>query len=158
MRRMELSGEIVACRFFAGINSLQFASPVIARELETAESAEGLYWMNAADPASPAGLNIAGLDPRIPARLPSTRLYFRGGQLIAVTNKNGKEAHIFISPNDSDIVALIELLKIPRARKVHPEKKLSVETINGAEAALSEYAPVFKEAGFVPDRGSLLFW
>jgi ATP-dependent Lhr-like helicase len=158
MRRMELSGELVTGRFFAGINSLQFASPAIARELENAESVEGIYWMNVADPASPAGLNIEGLDPRIPARLPSSRLYFRGGQLIAVTNKNGKETQIFIPPDDSDIAALIEFLKIPRTRKVHPEKKLSVETINGAEAAHSEYAQVFENAGFVCDRGKLCFW
>jgi ATP-dependent Lhr-like helicase len=158
MRRMELSGELVAGRFFAGINSLQFASPAIAHELENAESVEGIYWMNAADPASPAGLNIEGLDPRIPARLPSSRLYFWGEQLIAVTNKNGKEAHIFIAPDTTDIAALIELLKIPRTRKVHPEKKLSVETINGVEASRSEYAQVFKEAGFVCDRGRLFLW
>jgi ATP-dependent Lhr-like helicase len=158
MRRMELSGELVAGRFFAGIHSLQFASSAIARELENAESVEGIYWMNAADPASPAGLNIEGLDPRIPARLPSTRLYFRGGQLIAVTNKNGKEVQIFIPPDTTDIAALLELLKIPRTRKVHPEKKLSIETINGAEAAHSEYVQVFKDAGFVCDRGRLFLW
>jgi hypothetical protein len=114
--------------------------------------------MNAADPASPAGLDIEGLDPRIPARLASSRLYFRGEALVAVTNKNGKETHIFISPDDPDIVALVELFKIPRVRKVSPENKIAIVTINGAEAARGEYAPVFKAAGFVPDRGKLCFW
>jgi ATP-dependent Lhr-like helicase len=158
MRRMELSGELIVGRFFSGINSLQFAAPTVLRELENAESFDGMYWMNAADPASPAGLDIEGLDPRIPLRLPSTRLYFRGGQLAAVTNKNGKEVQFFISPNDTDIAALIELLKIPRTRKVLPEKKLSVETINSAKAVHSEYAPAFQAAGFVPDRNKLCFW
>jgi ATP-dependent Lhr-like helicase len=158
MRRMELSGELVAGRFFSGINSLQFAAPAVLRELENAESFDGIYWMNAADPASPAGLDIEGLDPRIPSRLPSTRLYFRGGQLAAVTNKNSKEVQFFISPNDTDIAAIIELLKIPRTRKVLPEKKLSVEAINSAEAVHSEYAPAFQATGFVPDRSKLCFW
>jgi len=128
------------------------------RELENAESFNGLYWMNAADPASPAGLDIEGLDPRIPGRLPSSRLYFRGETLVAVTGKNGREQRIFIGADDPDIAALIELFKIPRTRKVFPEKKLSVEHINDAEAALSEYAPAFRSAGFVPDRGRLCFW
>jgi ATP-dependent Lhr-like helicase len=158
MRRMELSGELVAGRFFAGINSLQFASPAIARELENAESLNRIYWINAADPASPAGLNIEGLDSRLPARLPSSRLYYKGGQLIAVTNKNGKEVQFFIPPDDTDSADLIALLKIPRTRKVHPEKKIVLQTINGAEAAHSEYAPLFKTAGFIPDRGRMCFW
>ena len=158
IRRMELSGELVTGRFFAGINSLQFASPAIARELENAESLNGLYWMNAADPASPAGLDIEGFDPSIPGRLPSSRLYFRGGQLVAVTNKNGKDQQILIKSDDPDIAALIELIKIPHARKIFPESKISIERVNGAEAALSDYAAAFKAAGFVADRGKLCFW
>ncbi|MDR0494473.1 MAG: hypothetical protein LBG95_02445, partial [Treponema sp.] len=162
MRRMELSGELCAGRFFAGINSLQFAAPSIVKELEKAEalrgSSGGVYWMNAADPASPAGLEIEGLDPRIPARLSSNRLYFRGEQLAAVSGKNGREARIYIAPGDPDLAALVELYKIPRARKVSPESKIAVETINGADAAISEYAPVFKTAGFVPDRRKLCYW
>jgi ATP-dependent Lhr-like helicase len=158
----DLSGELCAGRFFAGINSLQFASPAIAHELEKTEtlcgSSGGIYWMNAADPASPAGLEIAGLDSRIPARLSSSRLYFRGDQLIAVTNKNGKDTHIFIAPDDPDIAALVELFKIPRTRKVSPESKIAVLSINGGEAARCEYTPVFKAAGFVADRGKLCCW
>jgi ATP-dependent Lhr-like helicase len=166
IRRMELSGELIAGRFFAGINSLQFASPAIARELENVDALcgavgdapGGIYWMNAADPASPAGLDIEGLDSRIPGRLPSGRLYFRGEHLAAVSGKNGKEQQIFIAPGDSDIAALIEAIKIPRTRKVLPENKIVIEKINDAEAARSNYAPAFKFAGFVPDRGKLCFW
>jgi ATP-dependent Lhr-like helicase len=158
MRRMELAGELVAGRFFAGINSLQFASPAIARELENAEAADGIYWMNAADTASPAGLGIEGLDPRIPDRLPSSRLYFRGSPLIAVSNRNGKEQHVFIAPDDPGIPVLIDLIKIPRARKVLPDNKIIVDTINNETAGQSEYARVFQDSGFVSDRGRLCFW
>jgi ATP-dependent Lhr-like helicase len=158
MRRMELAGELAAGRFFAGINSLQFASPIIARELENAEAVAGIYWMNAADPASPAGLGIEGLDPRIPDRLPSSRIYFRGTQLIAVSNRNGKEQHIFIAPDDPGITALIDLIKIPRTRKVFPDNKIIVDTINNKSAGQCEYAHVFQDSGFVSDRGRLCFW
>jgi len=170
MRRMELAGELVAGRFFAGINSLQFASPAIAAELEKADAFGGIYWMNAADPASLAGLGIEGLDRRIPSRLPTNRLYFRGAQLIAVSKRNGREMQIFIAPDDPDIAALIELFKAPRARKAMPEKKILVEKISGAgadaggadagsaDAAKSDYAGIFRAAGFLPDRGRLCFW
>jgi ATP-dependent Lhr-like helicase len=158
MRRMELSGELVAGRFFAGINSLQFASPSIARDLENAEAVDGIYWMNAADPASPAGINIEGQDPRIPDRLPSSRLYLRGSQLIAVSNRNGKEQHIFIAPEDPGIPALLDLIKIPRTRKILPDNKIVVDTINNKTAGQSEYARVFQDCGFVSDRDRLCFW
>jgi len=158
MRRMELSGELVAGRFFSGINSLQFTSPAVIRELEKINSYSGIYWMNAADPASPAGLNIDELDTRYPARMPSSHLYFRGKDLIAVSNKNGKELQIFIEAEDLDIPILIDLIKIPRSRKVLPEKKITVEKINGSDAAKTNYAPAFVKAGFIGDRGRLYFW
>jgi ATP-dependent Lhr-like helicase len=158
IRRMELAGELAAGRFFAGINSLQFAPPAIARELEKAEAFTGLYWMNAADPASLAGLAIEGLDPRLCGRVPGSRLYFRGAELIAVSNRNGKDLRIFISPDDAALAPLVSLLVIPRTRKILPEPKLLVEQINNVPAAASEYAAVFQAAGFVSDRGKLWLW
>ena len=158
MRRMELSGELVAGRFFAGINSLQFASPTIAAELEKAESFDGIYWMNAADPASLAGLGIEGLDPHIPSRLSSNRIYFQGERLIAISKKSGREQQIFIDPDDPGIAPLVELFKMPRTRKVLPENKILVEKINNTDAAQSSYAKAFRASGFVPDRGRLYFW
>jgi ATP-dependent Lhr-like helicase len=158
MRRMELAGEIVTGRFFAGINSLQFASLSIAAELEKAETYSGIYWMNAADPASPAGLEIEGLDYKICARIPSNRIYFRGASLIAVSQKNGKELQILIEPDDPDIIQLVSLFKIPRTRTIMPEKKILTEKINGQNAADSIFASFFLEQAFISDRGKLVFW
>jgi ATP-dependent Lhr-like helicase len=166
MRRMELAGELTAGRFFSGINSLQFASPKIIKELEEAESFTGIFWMNAADPASPAGLGIEGLDPkqntscqsRLPARSINNRLYYRGSELLAISTKNGKDLQIFIGNEDPDLNAVISLLKIPRLRKAHPEKKLIIETINGVAAARSDYTKAFTDVGFVEDRGKLFLW
>jgi ATP-dependent Lhr-like helicase len=158
IRRMELAGELVAGRFFAGINSLQFASPRIIAELEEAENCRALYWMNAADPASPAGLNIDGLDPRLPARTTASRLCFRGMDLIAVSGRGGKALAVYIPPDDPALGELAAFLGIPRARTAHPEKKLVIETINGKPAAQSEYAAALKSAGFISDRGKLYRW
>ncbi|MCL2320122.1 MAG: hypothetical protein FWC45_08550, partial [Treponema sp.] len=165
MRRMELAGELVAGRFFSGINSLQFASPGIAEELEAAEAEAGMYWMNAADPASPAGLAIEGIfsgGTQVPGpqvrRVPSSRLCFRGAELLAVSNKGGKELDIFIAPDDPDIAAALAFVKISRTRKVQPESKITIEKINGKVPAGSPYYSVLAELGFVKDRGNLVLW
>jgi len=158
MRRMELSGELVTGRFFEGLNSLQFSSPSIARDLEQAEEYSGIYWMNAADPASPAGLDISALKHKLCARSQNNRIYFKGSSLIAISAKNGKELHIKIKENDPDTADLIALLKIPRTRAVSPEKKLVVEKINGKDAAQSVFADAFTNQGYVSDRGRLIYW
>jgi len=159
IRRMELAGELVTGRFFGGVNSLQFASPRIAEELEEAESANGIYWMNAADPASPAGLAVEGImaSSRI-RRIPSSRLCFRGAALLAVSNRGGRELEIFISPDDPDISEALSFIKIPRLRKIQPETKIAVEKINGKTAGGGAYSEVLSGLGFVKDRGKMVLY
>jgi ATP-dependent Lhr-like helicase len=158
MRRMELAGELVAGRFFSGINSLQFASPRIGEELEEAEGTGEIFWMNAADPVSLSGLPVPQGIPELPPRLPSARLCFKGSRLIAASSRSGKSLEIRIPPGDGDLAKVAEFAAFPRRRAMHPEKKILIEKINGKTAALGEYAEVFKEAGFVNDRGKLVLW
>ena len=158
MRRLELAGELTAGRFFAGINSLQFASPSIPVEMEEAEACRGIYGMNAADPASPAGLDIAGLDPRFPVRLAASRLCFRGAELAAATGRNGKTLTVFIPPDDPELQAVLEFAAFPRTRQVQPLRKVRIETINEKPAAASPYADILRSLGFLPDRGNLVLW
>jgi ATP-dependent Lhr-like helicase len=145
----------VAGRFFSGVDSLQFARPGIERELEAAEAETAVYWMNAADPASPAGLNVSGLDKRLPPRTASSRLCFRGPDLIAVSARKGRELRIFIPPDDPDLPKALGFLAAGRSGG---GKKVLVETINGASASRSEYAGALKALGFLPDRSFLIRW
>jgi ATP-dependent Lhr-like helicase len=158
MRRMELAGELVTGRFFSGVNSLQFASPSIAAELEQAESNNNFFWMNAQDPASPAGLEIENLGYPLCARSANNKLYYKGANLICISAKNSKELQIFIKADDPDIMNLTAMLKIPRTRNITPENKILVEKINGQQAAQSKYGEGFKTQGFVSDRGRLILW
>ncbi|MDR2607797.1 MAG: DEAD/DEAH box helicase [Treponema sp.] len=164
IRRMELAGEIIAGRFVSGIDSLQFALPSIIRELDEAQDASfrDIYWMNAADPASPAGLKINFDDPayreNLPSRLPLSRLCFRGNKIAAVSKRNGKELEIFTGPDDPDIIKILEFIKMPHTRSIHPEKKILIETINGQSAALSPYKAALKSMNFLQDRGNLILW
>jgi len=157
IRRMELAGELVTGRFFAGIASLQFASPRIIAELEKAEAERGVYWMNAADPASPAGLAVDGVLPAI-RRTASSRLCFRGAELLAVSTRSCQELDIFIPPDDSDIVQALEFVKVSRTRKVHKENKITIEKINGVSAAASVYSEALTAHGFVKERGRMILW
>jgi ATP-dependent Lhr-like helicase len=155
IRRLELAGALVAGRFFSGVDSLQFARPGIERELETAEAASGVYWRNALDPASPAGLGVSGLDQRLPSRTAASRLCFRGPELVAVSTRNGRDLRVFIPPDDRDIAETLGFLAAGRSGG---GKKILVETINGVSAAHSDYAGALKALGFLPDRSSLTLW
>ncbi|MFP3088834.1 DEAD/DEAH box helicase [Treponema sp. TIM-1] len=158
IRRLELAGEVMAGRFFEGINSLQFASPEIPGELEETEGETSIYWMNAADPASPAGLSLEGLDPRLPPRQQNTRLCFRGSQLLVVAGRGAKDIDLFISPEDPDLGDALAFLTFPGTRAVHPERKITIETVNHRPAASGAYAAALKSLGFLPDRGKLILW
>jgi ATP-dependent Lhr-like helicase len=155
---MELAGELIAGRFFSGINSLQFASPSIMAELEEAESLRGIYWMNATDPASLAGLEIEGLPYRLCNRAVNNRIYFRNDALIAMSSRNNRDMQLFMEPDDPDMAILINLIKIARTRKVLPETNVLIEKINGQTAGAGVFVPVFKDSGFISDRGKLYFW
>jgi ATP-dependent Lhr-like helicase len=157
MRRMELAGELYPGRFFAGINSPQFAAPGIERELEAAESEGGLYRMNACDPASPAGLELEGLPFPLPPRLPGSRICFRGTSPVYVSTKNGREIEFFFSPEDPGAASIIALLVPPRKPSASSRKTV-IEKINGVSASRSPYGETLKALGFVPDRDKLILW
>jgi ATP-dependent Lhr-like helicase len=158
MRRLELAGELLAGRFIAGINSLQFAAPDIPEELAAAEAEGAVYWIHAADPASPAGLSVTGLDSRLPPRTVSARICFRGAKLTARSGRGGRDLDIFIPPEDPSLREVLEGFTLPRRRAVNPRRKLVVETINGETAGTSPYAAALKALEFIADRGKLILW
>jgi hypothetical protein len=125
--------------------------------------------MNAVDPASPAGLNIDSIisvgsscetafNISSIRRISSTRLCFRGKELLAVSSKGGKELAVFIKDDDPDIPEALAFLKISKTRNIHSENKITIEKINGKTAAVSAYSSALTALGFVKDRGKLVLW
>jgi ATP-dependent Lhr-like helicase len=147
MRRLELAGELIAGRFFSGLPGPQFANPQIAQDLDACEAEKGAYWMNALDPASPAGLSADGLDPNLPARIGTARLSYLGSRLAAVSLRNGKDLRVFLPPGDPQLQQALAFLTVPRKRTVRPERKVVVETIQGVAAASSAGAVSATTAG-----------
>jgi ATP-dependent Lhr-like helicase len=158
IRRLELTGELTAGRFFEGIASLQFTSAAIAAELRAADAENRVYWMNACDPASPAGLDAEGLDPRLPSRLAANRLCFRGARLLAVSCRGGKDLNLYLAPDDPALPEVLAGFTAPRGRVFMPQRKIIVETINAEPAAASPCAAILKDMGFLTERKRLILW
>ena len=145
---MEFSGEILAGHFFEGISGLQFASAEAYRSLRRGLDDAVIYWLNAADPASPCGLKLPGLDPDLPARLPASYLVFRGSRLQLVARRNGRELLIKARPDDPDLPAYFDFAQTLLTRSFNPLKCFAVETINGLPARESPYRRALQEIGF----------
>jgi ATP-dependent Lhr-like helicase len=158
MRRMELAGELTSGRFFSGLPGLQFAGPGIVEELDACDTENGVYWMNAADPASLCGLSAEGLDPELPARSATSRLCFAGNRLVAISRKNGKDLRVLVPPDDPRSPEILGFMKGSRTRAVDPERKLVVEKVNGANASTSPWAGHLRSLGFEEDRGRMVLW
>jgi ATP-dependent Lhr-like helicase len=147
LRLMELAGEAFAGHFLSGFSGLQFASPDALRLLRGAWDGDERFWMNACDPASPCGV----LD-KMPPRVPSTWLAFRGPSLVLVARRNGKDVECRLPPGPPDLA----LFQVLLSRAVRPLPRVVVEAIDDAPAVASAHAAVFREAGFQPDMGTLV--
>ncbi len=151
LRIMELSGEIVAGRFFEGVPGLQFASPQVLEELSSPLDEEAAYWMNAADPASLCGWGLEDLKGDFPARVPGTHLAFHGAVLVMISRRQGRDLEMRAPPGDSRISEALSVLRALVERDVRPLSAVHVETINGEKAPASPYKEELLAFGFMED-------
>ena len=86
----------------------------------------------------------------------SSRLCYRGSRPAAVSLRNGRELRVF--DDGGDPAGILAFLKVPRTRRVDPERKVVVDTVNGHPAAAGPYAAVLKDLGFEADRGRMVLW
>jgi len=155
LRIMELSGEILSGHFFEGIYGLQFISHRGFRILRDGMPEEAIYWINAADPASPCGLGlpITGLPPR----LASNHLVYHGSMLVLVSKRRGAEVQLRVKPKDSSLHDYLRVFTDLLSRDAAPRKTVRVERINGLPAGQSPYMGAFLEYGFLNEyRGLVL--
>jgi ATP-dependent Lhr-like helicase len=140
LRLMELGGEVVAGRFFAGVGGLQFASHEAVRRLREGVREDAVWWVNAADPASPCGLGLDVLG-ELPRRLPTTHLVFHGRRLVVVSERRGKALSIRVGADHPELPRYLAFLKVLLTRTVRPMRAVVVETINGEPAVGGAYRP-----------------
>ncbi|NJL27066.1 MAG: ATP-dependent helicase, partial [Thermoanaerobaculia bacterium] len=139
LRLMELSGEVVAGHFFAGIRGLQFLSHAAFKTLRKGLAQDVVWWLSAADPASLAGVEVEGLRTELPARQRTTHLVYHGTRLVLVSLRRGKELDIRVAPEDPHFEDYLEVFKVLLTREFRPLRAIEIETINGEPALASPY-------------------
>lgn len=145
LRLMELSGEVLSGYFFRGVPGPQFASQSAYRRLSEGLPEDAIFWMSAADPASPCGLGLDDLRGRLPARLPSNHLVYHGARLVITSRRHGGELEIRVGPDHPHFDEYLGFLKVFLTRQFAPVKAIDVETINGEPAATGRYASRLRE-------------
>jgi ATP-dependent Lhr-like helicase len=158
LRIMEMSGEVLSGSFFSGIPGLQFISPEAYRQLESGMPMDAVYWLNAAEPASLCGIGLEGLPYRLPARVPSTHLVYRGPHLVLVSRRYGKELEIKVEPDDERLPEYLLFFHTLLSRDFNPLKRIQVERINGESATSSPHAGALLSFGFQQAYGGLELW
>jgi len=156
LRLMELSGEVVAGQFFTGIPGLQFLSHAALRRLQQGLPEDRVFWICAADPASPCGLGLdLGLD--LPRRVPSNHLVFHGRALVLVSERHGGVLDIRVEPDHPRVPDYLGFLRVLLTRPSRPRSSIAVETINGQPAPESPFAAVLRQRFEVSrDRATLV--
>jgi ATP-dependent Lhr-like helicase len=144
LRLLELGGELVAGQFVAGVQGAQFASPRAVRALEQGLDETRVCWMNAADPASPCGLGLPGLEG-LPRRLPVHHLVLHGSRLVVISERRGARLEVRAPPGDPRLPEYLGFLSSMLTRPVRPARSVRIETINGEPAAASAYRGVLGE-------------
>ncbi len=143
LRLLELAGEVVGGYFFQGIKGIQFLSPEgLERISEEGIDPQMSFWINAADPASTAGLGLAGLET--PPRVASTHMVFRGGEPVVISKRRGRALDIRWPSDHSELSSQLRFLEHLISRDVRPLTGITVEEINGHPAATSPYRPLLE--------------
>ncbi|HUJ68784.1 MAG TPA: hypothetical protein VLW86_04640, partial [Syntrophorhabdales bacterium] len=148
LRLMELSGECLTGHFFEGIPGVQFCSHEAFRFLNEPLAEERVFWTWAADPASLCGIRLDSLKGRLPSRIPTTHVVYRGGKPVLISRRNGGLLDFRVPPDDPLVPDYLSVFKVLLAREFSPEKIVFVETINGKPALESDYAGALREFGF----------
>ncbi|MBN1243646.1 MAG: DEAD/DEAH box helicase [Spirochaetales bacterium] len=158
LRRLELSGELVAGRFFEGGAGPQFMRAADFERLRSWEPRPAAYAIDARDPASLASAGFEGPWHELPQRVPGASYAFRGETLLWVARRGGRELSLFVPPDAPGLAGSLGALARPRRRAVLPERSVVVERVDGAAASSSPLAPLLATHGFEPDRGALRLW
>ncbi|MEL7059413.1 MAG: DEAD/DEAH box helicase [Acidobacteriota bacterium] len=138
LRILELSGEVLAGHFFAGVRGLQFLSRGAYRDLVRGLPQDVVWWLNATDPASLAGVDVEGLRGRLPPRVASTHLVYHGPKLVLVSRRRGGEIELGVEAGHPRFLDYCGVFDHLLGRVVDPLSSIKVETVDGEPAAASE--------------------
>ncbi len=146
LRIMELSGEVLAGYFFHGIPGPQFISHQAFRVLSRQLPDDKVYWINATDPVSLCGVQLDAVKGKLPKRVPGSHLVYRGRQIVMISERNGKSLKFNVPSDDLQMQECLGVLHHLLKREFQPLRRITIETINGEDAARSPYADPLRTA------------
>jgi ATP-dependent Lhr-like helicase len=160
MRRLELSGELLAGRFFEGLEGPQFLDPAAFAAFAGLgdESEGGPLWINALDPAANALYGAAERASLLPQRVAANRICLDSGKILALSLRSYRELTIVVPAEDRRVPSILGLYASARRRDARAEGRIVVDSVNGGPAALSRFADALRVEGFEPDRGRMVLW
>ncbi|RJQ87133.1 MAG: DEAD/DEAH box helicase [Desulfobacteraceae bacterium] len=135
LRLMELSGEVLAGHFFEGVEGLQFISAPALQHLGSILPEDAVFWLNAIDPASLCGLELAALRGRLPRRLPGVHLVYHGVRPVIFSHRMGGRLEIMVPPDHPRLSDYFNFLDHLLTRRIMPLRSIRIQHINGAPAA-----------------------
>jgi ATP-dependent Lhr-like helicase len=141
---MELSGEVLAGYFFHGIPGPQFISHQAFRMLQRKLPEDAVYWVNATDPASICGLQVEAIRGTLPKRVAGTHVVYRGNRPVVISQRNGGKLTFNVPPDDPNLPEYLGFLHNLMSRQFQPVRRITVKTINGEDAAGSDYLDVLR--------------
>jgi len=159
LRRMELSGEVVSGEFFAGLSGPQFSTARAVRLLADGLTGSDPWWCVGRDPVAlwePGG--GVGEIP-LPRRAAATAVAFTGSRPALVVEAGGGRLSVALSPEDARLTVALAPLVQRLSRRVAPEPRVVVLTINGRPAGESPYLDALRQSFEVvrERRGVTLF-
>jgi ATP-dependent Lhr-like helicase len=167
MRRLELAGELLAGRFFEGVEGPQFLDPAVfsafaalGRDIEVAaaERGYGPVWINALDPAASALYAASERQTLLPPRLAANRICVDRGLVVAASTRSYRELALDLAADDQRLPAVLGLFRSARERDLRPEHRVIVDRINGEAAGHCSYSDALRAVGFEADRGRMVLW
>ncbi|EHJ46480.1 DEAD/H associated domain protein [Solidesulfovibrio carbinoliphilus subsp. oakridgensis] len=159
LRRMELSGEVVSGEFFAGLSGPQFATGRAVRLLAEGLPGTDAWWCAGRDPAALWGLGPAGEGLPLPRRAAGSYVAFAGSSPVLALEAGGGRLSTVLPPDAAALPEALAPLVHLLTRRVRPEARVAVLTINGGPAGESPYVPVLRQVFEVvrERRGLTLF-
>jgi ATP-dependent Lhr-like helicase len=141
---MELSGEVLSGMFFHGMPGPQFISHRAFRLLQQELPNTAVFWINATDPASCAGLDLPELKGSLPKRLTGNYLVYRGSEIVLIAERNGEKLTFRAPPDDPEMQEYLSLFRHLLTREFQPKRRIRVKSINDLDAATSPYVDPFR--------------
>lgn len=164
LKRLEFRGDVQRGYFVAGLAGAQFALPEAVELLRADASSEDdhtIVAMAAIDPANAYALPVAGgaVDAITRPRGPGALLFTRAGKVVMTAERKGTRVRIGDDASEADVRDAVGALikQFAPAAGTLKRKDTLIETIDGAKATKSKWAPTFRAAGMTARGGALVF-